>query len=161
MAEAPVANASPLILLSKGGCLDLLCAAGDRIVTPAAVIAEIERRGPSDRTVRAIRGASWLRVVEDPPPDSVILAWDLGLGESAVLAWAKAHPGSRAICDDLAARRCAKTLGIPVRGTVGIVLLAKQRGLIPAARPVIERIVRSGMYLSDRAISDALALVGE
>jgi predicted nucleic acid-binding protein len=78
-----------------------------------------------------------------------------------VLAWARAHPGTEAICDDLAARRCAKTLGIPVRGTVGIVLLAKQRGVVPAARPIMERIVRSGMYLSDRALNDALALVGE
>jgi predicted nucleic acid-binding protein len=85
----------------------------------------------------------------------------VGPGESAVLAWAHAHPGSEAICDDLAARRCAKTLGIPVRGTVGIILLAKQRGIIGAARPIMENMVRLGMYLSDRTLNDALALVGE
>ena len=128
---------------------------------PAAVAAEIERRGPSDPTVQAIHQANWLSVVEDPPIAAEILAWDLGPGESAVLAWARVHPGTEAICDDLAARRCAKALGIPVRGTVGIILLAKQRGMVPAARPLMERIVRSGMYLSDRALNDALALVGE
>ena len=44
-----------------------------------------------------------------PPPDVPpgIAAWDLGPGESAVLAWAAARPGTIAVIDDLAARRCA------------------------------------------------------
>ena len=37
------------------------------------------------------------------------LSWDFGAGESAVLAWCLAHPGSEAIIDDLSARRCAAT----------------------------------------------------
>ncbi|MEH2009054.1 MAG: DUF3368 domain-containing protein [Nostoc sp.] len=63
--------------------------------------------------------------------------------------------------DDLAARRCAAVLGIPVLGTLGIVLTAKQRGKITRARPIIENLRSSGMYLSDRVINQALALVGE
>ncbi|HID56261.1 TPA: DUF3368 domain-containing protein [Candidatus Poribacteria bacterium] len=63
--------------------------------------------------------------------------------------------------DDLAARRCASTLGIPVRGTLGLVLIAKQRGLIPAAKPIVEQLLSNGMYLSRKVINKALALVGE
>lgn len=59
------------------------------------------------------------------------------------------------------ARRCATTLGIPVRGTLGLVLTAKQRGTIGAARPVLEQLRLHGMYLSDRVMERALALVGE
>jgi predicted nucleic acid-binding protein len=66
-----------------------------------------------------------------------------------------------AILDDLAGRRCAAALRVPVRGTLGLVLLAKQRGRIPAARPVLEAMRACGMYLSDRVLGDALALVGE
>jgi predicted nucleic acid-binding protein len=66
-----------------------------------------------------------------------------------------------AILDDLAARRCAATLRIPVRGTLGLVLIARQRGRIPAARPVLEGMRASGMYLSDSVMNKALALVGE
>jgi predicted nucleic acid-binding protein len=80
---------------------------------------------------------------------------------SAVLAWAHAHPGTLAIVDDLAGRRCAAALRIPVRGTLGLVLTAKQRGQIKAARPVLESMRASGMYLSDGVMNRALALVGE
>lgn len=161
MAERAAVNASPLIFLARGGLLDLLRLAAQEIVAPAAVAAEIRRRGPEDPTVRAMEGASWLRVVETPPVPPLIQAWDLGEGESSVLAWAYAHPGAEAIVDDLAGRRCAASLGISVRGTLGLVLMAKQRGRIVAARPVLEDMRRAGMYLSNRVLNRALALVGE
>ncbi len=63
--------------------------------------------------------------------------------------------------DDLAARRCAGALGIPVRGTLGLVLTAKQQGEITAARPVLEQLRLCGMYLSDRVMNQALARIGE
>jgi predicted nucleic acid-binding protein len=161
VAEPPIVNASPLIFLAKGGCFDLLRVAGDIVLVPAAVMGELNRRGPSDPTVRAVQQANWLTVVQSPPPPDVILSWDLGPGESAVLAWALAHPGSEAICDDLAARRCAQALGLPLRGTVGMILVAKQRGMIDAARPVVEKLVRAGMYLSERTMNESLAIVNE
>jgi predicted nucleic acid-binding protein len=111
--------------------------------------------------VQAMDRAAWLETVADPPIPPLIQAWDLGAGESAVLAWAQAHPGSEAIIDDLAARRCAAAIGVPVRGTLGLVLAAKRRGLVPLARPLMERMRQSGMYLSDDVLDKALALVGE
>lgn len=62
--------------------------------------------------------------------------------------------------DDLAGR-CAAALGIPVRGTLSLLLTAKRRGRISQARPVLERLRQAGMYLSDRIMDQALALVGE
>ncbi len=63
--------------------------------------------------------------------------------------------------DDWQARRCARSLSIPYNGTLGLVLLAKQIGYVPAARPVIERLRASGMYLSDVVVEQALARIGE
>jgi predicted nucleic acid-binding protein len=103
----------------------------------------------------------WIQVLDPIPVPAVIQAWDLGPGESAVLAWAQLHPETEAIIDDLAARRCARVLGIGVRGTLGLLLLAKQRGRIARARPVLDALRREGMYLSDRVVDEALALVGE
>ena len=46
-------------------------------------------------------------------------------------------------------------------GTLGIVLRAKRRGLIPQARPVVEKMIANGMYLSQSILQKALALVNE
>jgi len=89
------------------------------------------------------------------------LEWSLGTGESSVLAYAASHPGTEAVIDDLAGRKCAACLNIPVRGTLGIILIAKKRGLIPFARPVLETLLRSGMYLSRSVLDQALRQVGE
>jgi predicted nucleic acid-binding protein len=48
-----------------------------------------------------------------------------------------------------------------VKGTLGLALLAKRRGWVPAARPVIEELRRNGLYLSDDLVARALALVDE
>lgn len=82
-------------------------------------------------------------------------------GESAVLALAMQHPGTEAVIDDLLARKCAATLTVPVRGTLGIVLTAKNRGIIPLARPVIEDMMNIGLYLSKRVLNGTLSKVGE
>ena len=161
MAEPPVVNASPLIFLSRANVLGLLRLDGGEVLVPLDVADEIERRGPTDVTARAIKDNAWLVVVEAPPIPALIQAWDLGRGESAVLSWAYNHPGTVAIVDDLAARRCAAALGIPVRGTLGLVLAAKERGVISAARPILDQLRLSGMYLSDRVMNQALTLVGE
>lgn len=78
-----------------------------------------------------------------------------------MIAWALAHPEARAIIDDLQGRRCAESLGIPLRGTVGLVLRARRAGLIPLARDALERLRQSGMYLSDRICAEVLREVGE
>jgi predicted nucleic acid-binding protein len=161
VAKPPVVNASPLIYLSKSGLLALLQIAGSEIVVPHSVAAEIQQRGAGDVTAAAIDQTAWLTVVTTPAVPAVIQSWDLGAGESAVLSWGYVNPGTEVIVDNLAARRCATTLGIPVRGTLGLVLKAKQRGEIPAARPVLEKLRQSGMYLSDSVLNRALALVGE
>jgi predicted nucleic acid-binding protein len=156
-----VANASPLIFLSLSRHLDLLQHFADRVLVPEPVHSEIREKGSDDITVRALEKAQWIEVVHPPVVPEVILGWGLGPGESSVLALAYANRGMEAIIDDLAGRKCASLLGVPVRGTLGIVLAAKKRGFIPQARPVIETLIRSGMYLSRTVIEEALRRVNE
>ena len=93
MAERPAVNASPLILLARANLLDLLQLAGPDTVVPAPVADEILREGPQDPAARALETVPWLTIVEAPPVPAVVQAWDLGAGESSVLAWAST-PGS-------------------------------------------------------------------
>lgn len=87
--------------------------------------------------------------------------WGLGPGETEVISLALDAPGSEVLLDDLAARRCAAAAGVACRGTVGVVLAAKRRGLIPAAGPVLDELRGAGLFLGSGLIREALALVGE
>lgn len=159
MPEPAVVNASPLIVLSRAGRLDLLQLVADRVVVPAAVAEEITAH--SDEAAHSIGVHVWLECVPAIPASPAVAAWDLGAGESAVLSWAAAHPGCVAVIDDYAARTCAQVLGVPVVGTLGLALRAKVRGRVPFARPLVEELRRAGLYLSDALIRDALSAVGE
>lgn len=162
MGEAPpAADTSPLIHLARIDKLTLLTVLGPTLVVPASVLEEIEAKGPDDIPSRTIRQAAWLTHVPGPDVPNEIEAWDLGRGESSVLAWGRAHPGALTVLDDGRARRCARELGIPVIGTAGIVVRAKRQGWIPAVRPVMESLIEAGMYLSDAVLREALARVGE
>jgi len=156
-----VINASPLIFLSRGQQMELLRHFASRILVTEPVANEILMKGPEDITTKALDSTSWLEVVPVVPVPEKILEWGLGPEESSVLAFANEHPGMEAIIDDLAARKCADYLNIPIRGTLGIVLVSKKRGIIPKARPVMETLIRSGLYLSRPVLDEALKRVDE
>ena len=156
-----VVNASPVILLAKIGQADLLLRLPERTAIPQSAATEIKAAPPDDP------GRRWL---ENLPPGIVqadktlppeIASWDLGAGESAVLAWATADRIWEAVLDDRAARRCAEVMKVSVTGSLGVILVAKQRGLILQAKPLISALKSAGAHNSDRLIQSALQLVGE
>jgi predicted nucleic acid-binding protein len=85
-----------------------------------------------------------------------LLAWDLGRGETAVMAYALANPGWTAVLDDNAARKCARALNILVKGTLAIVILAKVRGFIPSASDVLRQLQTVGYRINDDIVREAL-----
>jgi predicted nucleic acid-binding protein len=157
----PVVDASPLIVLARTNLLPLLHLAGDPILVPRAVAQEVLGRGQGDPAAQALRSTHWLNLVDPGPTPVVLQPYRLGAGEAAALTWALTHPGTLALFDDLLARRCATLLHVPVRGTLGLVMSAKQHGVISLARPVLEQLRQSGLYVSDQVMNQALALVGE
>ncbi|GAB4535646.1 MAG: hypothetical protein Kow0063_20160 [Anaerolineae bacterium] len=160
MAENWVLNASPLIVLARVGHENLISSLADQVVVPRPVAEEIQAGPPQERARQAL-GAGRFTIIETPPPPD-LLAWDLGRGETAVLSLAIAEGTWTVILDDATARRCARSFSIPVKGTLALVLLARQRGLIPSAVEVIQALLTSGFRLDDRIIRDALArTVGE
>ena len=152
VADKAIINASPLIFLSRSHHLDLLQAFASEVWVPEPVAMEILQRGQQDITATAIEQTEWLITKSIAGIPTIITEWRLGAGESSVLALANEHPGTEAIIDDLAGRKCAASLSIPVRGTLGIVLIAKKRNLIPKARSVIEDMMTAGLYLSRKVV---------
>jgi predicted nucleic acid-binding protein len=159
--EAAVVDASPLIILSRAGLMDLLESLDCPLFVPQEVSLEVEEKGSRDVTVMTIRQIPSLqpaRVGEVPPS---IAAWNLGSGESAVLTWAHKHPGTLAVLDDKMGRRCAESLEIPVLGTAGLVLVAKRKHRISEAKPLLRSLIAAGLYLSERTLAELLKRAGE
>lgn len=156
-----VVNASPIILLSKIGRIDLLRTLAATVVIPLAAVREVECRGPADPGSAALAQATWLVRVDPGVPSPQVAAFGLGDGESAVLSHALCDPGSGVILDDRAARNASAALGIPYQGTLGLIAFAKSKGLIPAAKPLLETLRLNGMYLSDQVMNRVLEQVGE
>lgn len=149
--EAVVVNASPLIALFRSGQADLLPKLFNRIVVPEEVWKEVVLDERDDAAARELGAQAWpMREVVATSPR--VEAWKLGAGETAVLSHALANPPLRAIIDDTDARRCARTLGIPFLGTGGVLLLAKQRGLLPTVAAGLEKLRNAGLWLSDDLI---------
>lgn len=156
-----IVNASPVILLAKIQQAELLLRIPDEVIIPQSVFEEIRAAGPNDL------GRQWLEslphgiVRVDRPLRSEVASWDLGAGESAVISWALDVGGCEVVIDDLAGRRCAEVMRIPVTGTLGVILIAKRRGLVAAAKPLIESLRRVGAHVSESLVRSALNLVGE
>jgi predicted nucleic acid-binding protein len=159
--SALVVNASPLIHFARIDRLDLLDSLAKPLILPEAVLREIQAGSDRDATADRIKSLSSILQVEDRPVPDRIRLWDLGAGESQVLAHGLERPESEVVLDDLAARRCARSLGLPMIGTLGVVILCRHRGVIDAARPVIETLRQAGLRLKQALMDEALAKVGE
>jgi len=160
MGEIWVVNASPVIALGGVGHLDLLSELSEDTLLPLPVVEEL-LAGPEGSQARRAVEAGWGRRVPAETISPRVLEWSLGAGESAVLTVALEGKERRAVLDDAEGRGCAKTLGIPVIGTLGVVLRARKVGLIPSAAEVIRALRSSGLFLDQQLVQNALKAVDE
>lgn len=156
-----VLNASPIIVLSRLNLLAALEVVIPNHVIPRGVADEINA-GPNGNPASvwvAAKAPSSIVVV--PALSPVVTGWDLGRGETEVLSWAHEHKGHGVILDDFAARRCATALGIPLRGTLALLVSAKRFGLIRELKPVLDELPRVGFRISSALADEAKRLAGE
>lgn len=158
--EAVVVNASPLITLFRSGQAELLPRLFNQVVVPEAVWKEVVLEEWDDAVTRELGAQIW-PIRESVVTSPRVEAWNLGAGETAVLSHALAHPPLRAIIDDADARRCARTLGIPILGTGGVLVLAKRRGLLSSVAEGLEKLRNTGLWLSDDLITLLKTQAGE
>jgi len=119
------------------------------VVIPPAVAREIGRTVP--------RLPPW--VVESPltrPIDVLIARAELGAGETASLSLALEVSAYRVVLDDRKGRHLARSLGITVVGTLGLLLLAKRQGLLASIRPEVEALGTVQFHLAPALVARAL-----
>jgi predicted nucleic acid-binding protein len=153
-------NASPVIALAKAGYLRLLEELPAELLLPGAVAAEILAGPETDPARLAVHGG-WGKRVEPKTTPAELLEWALGAGETAVLAVGRERLPCTVVLDDAVARNCANAFHVPLLGTLGIVLRAKKRGIVPRAAEILRSLRTVGLHLDDRIIRLASGRVGE
>lgn len=156
-----IVNASPLIFLGNAGRLELLrTLAIARVIVPEPVFAEVVVDEHADKAARALLDATWIERQAAPPIPESVAVWDLGKGESSVIAAALREPGARVVIDDLNGRKCALAHKLDILGTLGVVITAHRQGRIDDPRATLLELRAAGMWLSDAVIARALRIAG-
>ncbi len=161
MPDGPVIlNNTPLVALTILGRLDLLRDLFGEVLIPESVQDEFLA---VDVTLRrqALSSAPWIRVVPLADPRRVLPYSGLDQGEAEVLALAEEQTARLLVIDEKKARRYAERMKLSLTGTLGLLLLAREQGLIESITREIETLQEAGLYLAPSLIARARELAGE
>jgi hypothetical protein len=157
-----ILNSSPVLHLTAAfGSLDLLPSLYGPVLVPTEVVRELESGAMRDDAAFQLRQTAGIDIRSSRSGISPLLAGELDLGESAVIALALELPGATVVLDDLKARRVARRSAIPLTGSIGVLLHAKRLGKLASVAEAIKRIRARGAWLSDAVVARALELAGE
>lgn len=161
MPELTISNTSPLLYLHLIGQLELLPALYSMIAVPPAVVAELQAGAARGIDIPPVSALPWLQIISLVSTTSIPLVMDLGPGEAEVIALGLEKPDSRLILDDTLARRIARLHKLQVTGTVGVLVKAKQIGLLPAVAPALTALRKAGLWLRNDLVTEILRQAGE
>jgi predicted nucleic acid-binding protein len=150
-----VSDTSPLTALLAVNRSDILPQLFSEVVVPGAVWEELQRCHPVL--------PNWVKTREVSDKRAAVrLANLVDEGEAEAIELAKELQADLLLIDERKGRRLAVEEGVPVIGLLGVVLLAKRRGLVLSARRLMETLREdAGVYLANDLLDKALATVGE
>ncbi len=158
-----ISNATPLIAFARIRQLPLFQKVVGNIVIPQAVAEEIRAYTTSPYGgIITLSQEPWIQIHPVQSEKQVrLLLPTLDRGEAEVIALALECHAITVLIDELTGRKVAESLGLPVSGSVGILILAKQLGEIAAVKPYLDEMIRKGVRYSQRFISTMLRRIGE
>ena len=138
MHKTIISDTSCFIILTNIGELELLHKVYGKVVTTDDIATEYGEVLPE-----------WVEIakVKDKYKQQ-LLEMQIDKGESSAIALALEIPESTVILDDYKARKIAEKLGIAYTGTVGVIIKAKLKGIIPSIKPLLMKIKQTNFRLS-------------
>ncbi|MEZ5537186.1 MAG: DUF3368 domain-containing protein [Thiolinea sp.] len=150
-----IADAGPVIALTKTGQLALLQSLFGEVTLPEAVWQETQAKdAPDSRMIQQARQAGWLRV--EPVVVSRRFPLSLHDGECQALQLAYDKENALLILDDQFARREAIRMKLNFIGTVKVLAVAEQQGLIDSAEAAVLALQTAGYRVSVKFLDDLL-----
>jgi predicted nucleic acid-binding protein len=159
-AKPVVVNSTPLVAFWSIGRLDVLRGLFREIMIPPAVRDEFLSTEKETRR-KTLHDESWIRVVALENQNRAAVYAGLDEGEAQVLVLAEEQNASLVLIDERKARRYAERLKLPLSGTLGVLLLAKEEGIIPSISPLLKAIQEAGLYLHEELVQQVLKMAGE
>lgn len=156
-----IVNSTPLIILSNAQSLSVLKSVYNEITIPKAVFDEVTAK--EDSACNELRdNLDWIHIenISNEASKRMYQA-KLHAGEVEVMILAQETNAELVILDDNAAKKTAKFLGLTVTGTLGVLLKAKNLGIIPSIKPIIDRIRDNGFFITDDIYNLVLNKAGE
>jgi predicted nucleic acid-binding protein len=159
-----VSDASPLIVLARSELIPVLNAMIDEVIIPRTVYGEctIDLKLPGAAAIHLAVEARQIQVRPDEDhgdeAGEVLVGLDAGEIAAIHLALALQCP---VLMDERLGRQAARRKGLTVIGSAGLLLGAKQRGLIPNVAPIIGQWRGMGYFLSAEVVRAVLERAGE
>ena len=156
-----ICNTSPLQYLYQTDLLHLLSGLFGSVQVPTAVAAELAEGRRRGVRLPELAHLPWMTVRSVRERRLLPLVTSLGSGEKEVLALGLEASDHLLVLDDRDARRHAIAAGLEVTGTLGILVLAKEHGLLDSIRPALNRLQALRFRLSTETYRAALDLANE
>ncbi len=151
-----VSNTTPLIGLVSIQRFELLQQLFGQIHITEAVYNEVISAS------EVVSTANWIEVVKIKDELAVeVLLDELDVGEAETIILARELNADWVLMDEKKGRRKLAQLGLSKIGTVGILLKAKQLGLLPVIQPDLARLRHQGFSISQPVIDAVLKQAGE
>ncbi|MGH2458281.1 MAG: DUF3368 domain-containing protein [Chloroflexota bacterium] len=157
--EPVVSNTTPLITLAGVGLINVLPALYGKVWIPDVVYEEYRVGQGRDPARPDLDHLPWL-LVHPIAPDSEVTE-TLDAGEAAAIALARACHARLILLDEQRGRREAARLGLPVAGSLAVLIAAKEQGLISAVAPILDQIMAQGRWVGVDLRARVLGLAGE
>lgn len=161
MPDRPVVlNNTPLVALWAIGRLDLLRDLFQEVLIPRSVENEFLAVETAARQ-QALSDAPWVRSVSLAQPRRALVYAGLDQGEAEVLTLAEEREARLVVIDERRGRRFAERMGIPLTGSLGVLLLSKEAGLIESVSVWLTKLQEAGLFLAPSLIQRTLEIAGE
>jgi predicted nucleic acid-binding protein len=157
-----VINTGPIVALVAGlGSLDVLGKLYDEVYVTKEVAIELMIDGLDRFAAKEFEEAEFLIRIEKSLIISPLLRNMLDTGEASVIQYALDNQLPLVCIDESAGRRIARLNELKLTGSIGIILKAKSKGYITEIKPILNRMLKHGIFISSKLINLALKEANE
>jgi predicted nucleic acid-binding protein len=103
----------------------------------------------------------WIKIEAVHSQNARLYLFDLDDGEAETILLAQEKAADLVIIDEKYGRRYAKMMNIPLTGTIGVLLKAKEKGLINTISPLLDELCAKQSWINGDLIKKALSAAGE